>query len=118
MRPSGLVLPGARSIKGFDTSLRLLLNGMPVPDVNTVSSKIPFQFLFNSSTPKYIDRIKAHLLLNSQQAMAVYSSVNGTGPVIRNKLPIVVDMANSLEELQTVEQRRTHDIVAQVQRWK
>ena len=50
--------------------------------------------------------------------MAVYSSVNGTGPVIRNKLPIDVDMADSLEELQTVEQRRTHDIVAQVQRWK
>ena len=48
--------------------------------------------------------------------MAVSSSVNGTGPVIRNKLPIDVDMAGSLKELQTVEQCRTHDIVAQVRK--
>ena len=74
---------------------------LPVPN-NTVPSKIPFQVLFNSSTPKYIDRIKAHLSVNSQQAIAA-SSVNGIDPV-------------SLEELQNAEQRRIVNIVGQVRK--
>jgi hypothetical protein len=45
------------------------------------------------------------------------ASVNGTGPKIRNEIPKRdVDITGSLEELQTDEQRRILDTVAQVRK--
>jgi hypothetical protein len=67
VQPSELVLPGVRSISRFDISISLLLfEGMPkvfpVPN-NTVSSEISFELLFNSSSPRYIDNIKAAFVI-------------------------------------------------------
>jgi hypothetical protein len=58
------------------------------------------------------------LLLNSYGDMAGSSiMINGTGPEIRNKISKRdVDITDSLEELQTDEQRRILDTVAQVRK--
>jgi hypothetical protein len=111
MQPSELVLPGTRSIKGFNI-IRLHAK----VSYSLISSRMKFRSKFCSTRDTSTESRSSSL--NFQHAIAVASlPVNRTDPAIQNKLSKRdVHITGSLKELQTVEQRQILDTVAQVRK--